>query len=505
MQTSLQTRVFRTITRQRMFQPGAHVGVAVSGGADSVALLRILDELRDELGVGLAVLHFNHQLRGAESDDDEKFVAALATDKGIEFFSAREDVSAVARARGWNLEDAARRLRYAFFSSLVHRGAINHVAVAHTADDQAETVLARLIRGTGPAGLAAIYPIKGDVVRPLLRIRRTELRNFLQQIGQLWREDSSNRDTTRLRAQLRHEILPVLERQVQPGITMHLGRLAEMAREDEAFWSAFIAEQMTAVVRKYDSGTQTQSGRLGIRCADLLLPPMAALSAGRGQLTRDAANAVTRRLVRGIIADLRGDCRELTSHHVEQVLQLATECSSGCRTELPGVTVERSFDWLWFELCDERVSHRPAEALEVHQSPMPAHFSHLLELGPVGQLIRVSIPEINRRFCLKVIDWPAGERETNDGTRALDRDLLRPPLVLRNWRPGDAYRPYGRRSHRKLKHFLRASRIAVRDRAIWPVLTSRDQIVWARGMPVAADFATREATHTGVTVAEEEI
>ena len=232
-----------------MFHAGERIGVAVSGGADSVALLRVLADLRPELGIGLAVLHFNHQLRGSESDDDEHFVASLAEGLGMELLSGRGDVASTARERGWNLEDAARRLRYAFFSSVVAAGQVAKVAVAHTADDQAETVLARLVRGTGPSGLAAIYPIKGYVVRPLLRIRRHELRAELKLISQPWREDSSNQDLRRLRSKLRHQILPVLERELQPNIVGHLGRLAQMAREDEAFWTALVAERLATLAR----------------------------------------------------------------------------------------------------------------------------------------------------------------------------------------------------------------------------------------------------------------
>src|SRR5580704_3109561 len=184
MRSELHNRVLEAIARHGMFRPGDRVGVAVSGGADSVALLRLLVDLRAELGVFLTVLHFNHQLRGAESDADEAFVAALAAQLGIEFVGGREDVAAAAREHRWNLEDAARRLRYAFFrSALIGPGGaarLTRVAVAHSADDQAETVLARLVRGTGPAGLAAIYPVMDFVVRPLLEIRRGELREYLE-------------------------------------------------------------------------------------------------------------------------------------------------------------------------------------------------------------------------------------------------------------------------------------------------------------------------------------
>lgn len=257
-----------------MASAGDRVGVGVSGGADSVALLRLLVELKDRLGIFPVVLHFNHQLRGAESDADEDFAASLAAEHGLECFAERADVAAAARGHRWNLEDAARRLRYAFFGSAVERHRLARCAVAHTADDQAETVLARLVRGTGPAGLAAIYPVKGHVIRPLLEIRRGELRQYLAGIGQGWREDLSNQDVTRLRARLRHQVLPVIERGLQPAIVSHLGRLAQLSREDEVFWSALVSERLAALVRR-------EGGRLGIRSADLVAP-LGATASGAG-------------------------------------------------------------------------------------------------------------------------------------------------------------------------------------------------------------------------------
>ena len=479
-----------------MFLAGDRVGVGVSGGADSVALLRLLEQLSAELGIRLAVLHFNHQLRGAESDADESFVAQLAAVRGIEFLAGREDVAAAARAHGWNLEDAARRLRYAFFASVVKAGRITRVAVAHTADDQAETVLARLVRGTGPAGLAAIYPVKGHVVRPLLEIRRAELRDYLAALGQPWREDASNLDLTRLRARLRHQILPVLERELQPAIVEHLGRLAEMARDDEAFWAALVAERMAILA-------QREGDRIGIRCLDLLAP-VGALTGAAGP---EAQRALARRMVRGIVAALPGHPRQLTARHVEQVLHLAEKCLSGHRAELPGVVVERSFDWLWFEAAalgtSPETKTRPAESKTVGSSAR--EFSRMVHLGPPGEDTTVAVPEIGRRFRLKVIDWSGQARDTRLTEAAIDGELLRSPLLLRNWRPGDSLRPLGRRRPLKLKQFLREGRIAVRERRGWPVLTSEGTLVWARGLPVAAEFSPGRDTRTGVLITEEAI
>src|ERR1700740_1297998 len=188
------------LKKHGMLRPGTRVGVSVSGGADSVALLLLLLELREKLGIVLGVVHFNHKLRGKASDADERFVAKLAAKHGLEFHSASAEVAKKAKKERANLEDAARRARYDYFRSLVDSGVCARVAVAHTADDQAETVLAHIFRGTGLAGLGGIHRIAGPVVRPLLAIRRSELRRFLRARKQTWREDATNRDTKRMRA-----------------------------------------------------------------------------------------------------------------------------------------------------------------------------------------------------------------------------------------------------------------------------------------------------------------
>ena len=244
----------------------------------------------------------------------------------------------------------------------------------------------------------------GLLVRPLLAVRRTGLRAWLESIGQPWREDPSNQDTTRLRSYLRHEILPRIERGLQPAIVDHLGRLAQMAREDQAFWTEFIAAQLAGLTRR------ASDGRIGIRCADLLniIPEKAQADRAGFVASPDASAALARRLVRGIVEQLRGDTRELSARHVEQVLRLAGAGSSGQRTDLPGVTVERSFDWLWFQAVGE------AEA-----AAAAPEFALGIEIGSIGETM-VVIPEICARFRLKVIDWPLRESE-NCGCGVLDR------------------------------------------------------------------------------------
>ena len=323
----------------QMLHPGDVAGVAVSGGADSVALLRILQDLRARLGIRLVTVHFNHQLRGAESDGDEKFVADLAKKNNLEFIAGTEDVAAWARVHSCNLEDAARKCRYAFFSELIRDGRITRICVGHSADDQAETVLAKLIRGTGPAGLGGIYPVTEFVIRPLIEIRRAELREFLRSAGQTWREDSTNLDESRLRAKIRAQILPALEQDFQPAIVAHLNNLSSLARDDDDFWNALVDERFTALVTK-----QKESFRITI---DDLLKPLSLNTITDHR--RSPMTAVTTRLVRRILQELKGDRIGFTSRHVNDVLHLATASTSGHQIELPdGITVERSFNELLF-------------------------------------------------------------------------------------------------------------------------------------------------------------
>lgn len=490
---SLANRVFETIRQARMLAPGERVGVAVSGGADSVALLRLTESLRERLGIVPFVAHFNHQLRGPESDADADFVANLARARGLECIIESGEVAAAAARNRWNLEDAARRLRYAFFERLVASGQATHIVVAHTADDQAETVLAHILRGTGPTGLAGIYPAVGSIVRPLLGERREDLRQYLRRLGQDWREDSTNRDLTRQRARIRERLLPLLERDFSPRAIQHLGGLAGLARNEELFWNALVEDRFRALVR-------THGDTLEIRMKDLFAP-IELSSALEPQSTAYALRAVTQRLIRRLYHELRGARGGLSAVHVEQVIRLGSQSESGRTVELPGgILVEKSFGDLIF-------SHAGAagRAARSRRSVSPPNaYRYPVSLPPRGDAT-VAVPELNRCFHLKVIDWSVSERDTKRESIALDADLLRAPLILRNWRPGDAFRPRGGRQAKKLKEMFLAVRIPYRDRSGWPVLESCGRVAWTRGLPPADDFCAGEGTRSGVVIEEDRL
>lgn len=496
--------MLETIRRHSMIRAGDRIGAGVSGGADSVALLLLLNDLRAKLGIGIYVLHFHHQLRGVEADEDERFVKDLAAEFDFEFIPGRADVAGEARRNAWNLEDAARRLRYQFFATVAGEHGLNAVAVAHTADDQAETVLAHILRGTGLTGLAGIYPVSGLVIRPLLDAGRDELREYLRGQGRAWREDSTNEDTSRMRARIRHRLLPVLRRDFEPLSVTRLARLAGHAREEESFWQSLEQERFEALTFRDSAGSIT------LKIGDLLSPlhglvrPAAApgrASRGGEDSQQSSTMALTRRLVRRIAAELLGGRGSLSARHVQAVLDLAQKSQSGARIELPGIVVRHVFDRLVFSAA--RVVGGAGSPSENRLQDLEFEY----DIAPPGpsNVSYIVVAEIGRRIDLKVIDWPSGSGETIQHWGAVDFERLRWPLTLRSWRPGDSYRPCGHRRAQKLKRLFVESRIPRDARAAWPVLTSAGQVVWASGYPVAEEFAPRPGTRTGLLIAEQDL
>jgi tRNA(Ile)-lysidine synthase len=470
-------------------RPGERVGVAVSGGADSVALLLLLLELREKLGIVPSVVHFNHKLRSKASDTDEKFVAKLAAKHGLEFHSASVDVAKKAKVERANLEDAGRRARYDYFRSLLEAGTCTRIAVAHTADDQAETVLAHLLRGTGLAGLSGIHPVAGPVVRPLLSVRRSELRRFLRARKQTWREDATNRDTKRIRARIRKKLLPLLEKQFQPAIVEHLATLAGLALEDEAFLDAVAEERTTRLVQKKD-----EQARIFV---DDLFQPWKKGELNKGN-TEDAEStrALRTRMVRRIVESVKPRAGQLGAGHVRAVLELARSGQSGSSLALPGgVEVRKERDALVFQAIEKMVG-RAAEK-------KAREYEYKIDMARGNAEVRVA--ELGCVFRLRVIDWPPKRGETSMDRVVLDCDRLRFPIVLRNWRPGDRLHCQGHRSAHKLKRLLNEKHISRWERDGWPVLTSGGVLVWARGFSVAAKFAANEGTRAGIVMVEEKI
>jgi tRNA(Ile)-lysidine synthase len=453
---------------------GDRVAVAVSGGADSLALLRVLLELRDELGVVVSLAHFNHHLREEASDADQAFAADLSRQHGLEFFVGNGDVRDHALQCRQTLEAAARQLRYSWFIALAKSKSLNAIATGHTLDDQAETVLMKFLRGAGTRGLAGIYPalecgegmISGAearmrIVRPLLCVPRTEVESYLTALGQSWQEDASNRDRRFARNRIRHELLPQLEREYNPNFHQVLSDMAEVARADEEHWQEVVEQELEARQRS-KSAEIPQGPTSGILAANDGAAEVLPLPQQRLSLVdfQSLALALQRRLLRRF-GETEG--LALDFEHVEKLRRCA--CGGLRRTELgTGWLAVRRGEYL--ELCSAR------------EQPVSTNYEYSLEIP--GE---VRIAEIGA--ALRAVTVPEEfAKEAEPGT-LLSAELLGLELTVRNWRPGDRFWPAHYGSEQKLKRLFSESHIPTEQRPRWPVVLKGKEIVWVSGFPVA--------------------
>jgi len=453
---SLSQAVLAYVRKHGLLRPGDRVGVAVSGGADSVALLRLLLDLRSQIGIVLSVVHFNHRLRGKESDEDERFVAELAERCQLEFHLANANVAAWASERGLSLEAAGRELRYEYFDRLLE-GKLNRIATAHTLDDQAETVLLKITRGAGSRGLAGIYPelkVSGRarsaaIVRPLLAVERHELREYLSAIGQIWREDPSNQDLRHARNRVRRAILPCLERDLNPAVRQALAETAEIARGEEEYWeekTQSLLESAWVAPAPQAANPAGPGTRGGLRC-DLL---------------RSLPLALGRRLVRRAAESLGFD---LEFRHVEEILGLAQKRAQPEKTlSLPG-------GWT------ARLSAAELQFAQPHLSLAAPDYEYRLAVPGA-----IEVPETGSRFEARLVSSAAGEGYNLDDL--LDPVRLSGELRVRNWRPGDRFWPAHQKAPKKIKHLLEERHLRGRERKGWPVVVNGAELVWVRGFAV---------------------
>ncbi len=435
----------------KLLKPGLRLAVGLSGGADSVALLRALAERSGPLGLVVHAAHLHHGLRGEEADADLAFARALAGELGLAFHEARVDTSGEASKAGETIEEAARRLRYGWFRQLMVSGEVDAVATAHTRDDQAETVLAKFLRGAWTEGFSGIHPViefpEGRILRPLLGATRAEVEAYLRDLGQVWREDSSNRHLSFTRNRIRHELLPLLEGW-NPRLREHLAQMAELARVEEAWW-------------------QGEMARLG---PQFLLPGRAARGGGRAagdglalDVTRLAAlaPAVQRRLLR-YAAEQLGAAPDFAS--TEALRKLALTGRAGQKLELAqGLRAERTPREVRLAVgLITADGESQAEAVAGYGGPIP------------GEIVA---PAFGLRLRIEIVNAEGKGRAAGAESSAR----------LRNWRPGDRVRLRHSGGLRKVKEVLERLRVTGSRRALWPVLEVGGRIVWMKGVELETE------------------
>jgi tRNA(Ile)-lysidine synthase len=474
---SLKSCIRRTIRQHALARADTRVLVALSGGADSVALLHLLCEMErsgDILVAGAAHLH--HGLRGADADADQAFCRALAERLNVRFVTSRVEVASLAREQQRSIEDAARSARYAFLERAADEVGADAIATAHTLDDQAETFLLRLLRGTATRGLGSIRPRVGRVIRPVLDIRRAELRRFLEARGEAFREDATNADVSIARNRVRHELIPYIESRFSHAAPELLARQAALARDDEDFLRQLAIESDRRVVLRESSlelhpdvGVPTPdlgpwTSDLGPRTSDLGLDLDAAALA-------EMHRAVASRVAYHVLTRLGGG-RHIGSDHVERLLGLAEVGQEGSAISLPGQYAQR---------LGSVITLRPGR-------------------GPVSEgsnsfVFSLSIPgevEWRPQRCAIAAEAVSGSQArlaARGPEVGVSVAALALPLAIRSRRSGDRFRPLGAPGVRKLQDFLVDRKVPRSERDALPlVVDSRDRIVWVVGHSVAEDF-----------------
>lgn len=441
---------------ERILRRDDRVVVGVSGGADSTALLHILSDLNRELdwSLSLHAAHLNHGLRGAESDTDATFVQAAADALSIPRTIERRDIPTLAAVEGMGVEEIARRERYAFFERVCLQAGAKTVAVGHHADDNAETILHRILRGTGLRGLSGIPRVRAlsprseiRLVRPLLHLTRAELREYLLDSGVAFREDSSNASTEPMRNRLRGSILPRIEAEVNPQAREALLRLGS-----QAVWlEEFLHE---TVDRTFDT--------LVISRTDQELVLNAEALARKSRIFQTE-------LVRRAYTSFGLGEQDLGFTHLVAAMELIEGEASGKQTKLPGgMTVEKRYGQLIFSLPSDEPREEIAEAIAVHLPGRTVLPLRGLELECLEE--EVEPDEI-----------PRLRRSADRANEVVDRSAVHPPIVIRTRRPGDRFTPLGAPGSKKISDFLADLHVDPKDRQRVAILCDQLGPIWVVG------------------------
>ncbi|AQS57875.1 tRNA lysidine(34) synthetase TilS [Desulforamulus ferrireducens] len=452
-------KVRTALARYRMVEPGQLVVVGVSGGADSMALLHILQNLAPELEISLHVAHLNHMFRGEESQADADFVEEYCSRSGIPCTIDRRDVPAYARVNRLSSQVAAREVRYQFFYEVLRQTQGQKLALAHHANDQAESVLMNFLRGAGLRGLGGIAPVREDlIIRPLLSTHREEIENYCRENAISYRIDSSNLKTVYRRNKLRHHLIPLLQREYSPSIIDVLGRLAEQARSEDE-----LLEQLTR--ETYQRVKQRETDK------EITL---------NRQLLAQQPVALIRRVLRLSWEKLRGHRLDLTFEHIENLVGNLAGGGPERIWELPGgIKVRLATETV--TLMSDLALDSPGQ--QIYQLPVPGSV-----LTAAGQrvtaevLTRAELEQDPREFPLHMV--------------ALDYAKVQLPLQVRFRQDGDVFVPFGLGKEVKLKKLLIDRKIPRHQRDTIPLVLEQPtgRILWVAGVRMADQIGITSET-----------
>jgi tRNA(Ile)-lysidine synthase len=450
----LQNRALDFIRQYGLITSGDHVLVAVSGGPDSVTLLHVLLSLKISLKWSrLTILHFDHHLRGEASWKDKEFVESLAGRLHLPFICGSEDVQAYQKKHSISLEMAARECRHRFFQEALKKYKAQKTALGHTANDQAEEVLLRLFRGTGPGGLAGMFPkvLQSRLIRPLLFATRLEILKYLQENDLSYREDFSNQELFCQRNVLRLKVFPLLEEYFHPRVVETLYRHTQLALEEESFWNHEVQSCWSSLCKE-----ETKDRKV------LHIPSLLSLH-----------SALQRRLFRFAIEKLQGNLLRIHAVHAEDIYQLVRQATSGKTIQLPqGLRVTKEGENLIFS----KYSLPSLSSFHwILPTPGRYRFPHPVE------------PDSNRslEIHLYIEDFSSDHPKEKPGASAhtawLDAQKIHWPLIVRSRQVGDRFQPLGFHGIKKIQDFFVDAKVPRSYRDQIPILCDQEKICWIAG------------------------
>ncbi|MBU2522514.1 MAG: tRNA lysidine(34) synthetase TilS [Proteobacteria bacterium] len=465
-----------TIKAYRMIEPGDSVLVGVSGGPDSVALLHIILSLAQRFSLRVAVAHLNHSLRQKDSDDDAEFVASLARKFDLPCYIKKEDVSKYRHEKKLSLEEAARIVRYRFFESVAEKYMFNKIALGHNADDNAELVIMQLLRGSGPLGISGIPPVRnGKIIRPLIKLTKSEILEFLAVNELKFVLDKSNNDQRYLRNRIRHHLIPHLKSSYNKRIVETINRFASIIRSEEEW----IDDLIKPIFNKSVLAAENNSVALSISSINEL------------------HIAAQRRIIRKAIAEIKGNLRRIAFSHIESVISLLNSGHAfGC-IDLPDrIWIKRDGDTVSFSrekslLRDPYKKLSDENKLSFEYRILKPEAGFKAEIFPRSLLIKEL--GLNMEFSKIDIKNLPDIHHAGHNVAFFDMDKLSFPLVLRNFRPGDKFQPLGMSGTQKVKKYFINNKVARVQRAKCLILLSQDKIMWVVGYRIDDFFKVKQS------------
>jgi tRNA(Ile)-lysidine synthase len=446
-------RIQQTIERYGMLAIGDTVIVGVSGGPDSMALLFVLREMQDNYQLSLWASHYNHKLRGKESDQEAEFVKCQAERLDVPFL-VEDDDGSLLKTKG-NLEEIARKKRYDFFLRKALELNAQKIALGHTATDQAETFFLWLFRGTGTKGLGGIPPVRDSlIIRPLIEIEREEIIGFLKQEGIPWKEDPTNKSGNFLRNRVRQILIPKLLEEFDPHLVKKIIKTTEIFRDDDILLEKLTIDKFNEIsIKNNKNKVLLDINRL-----------------------KKLWVSLKRRIIRYALKTVQGSLRRINFDHVERILKLMESPLPHSQISLPhGIEVYKEYECLGF-------------ARDLKETT-----SFYYEVNTFPEII--TIPEIERKITITVLDWDQNNSPLSEKNIALiDFEKIKFPLIVRNWKRGDRFQPLGTQGSKKVKDFFIDLKISRIERHRVPLVLFGDQIAWIAGLRIDEKVKITQST-----------